>query len=103
MRNIQDSIVWSLKLRIPLNPEKNSIKLKFGQMIRDYVLCIESSKKCPMIPPTRNPIFRNGGISGPYNEFLRSSQILVQTNPDANVQCNGFLRCCLLTSQEYMS
>ena len=42
-----------------------------------------------MIPLTRNSIFRNGGVTGPDNEFKRKSLFLVETNPDINsaVQC----------------
>ena len=57
----------------------------------DKGLYIESPKKCLKIPPTRNPILRNGNISSPHNEFKRSSRILVQTNPDAHSVMLWFL------------
>ena len=62
-----------LLLYVYLQNGENNKRRRNGLMISetwpdDKGLCIELPKNCPMIPPTRKLIFRNDGISGPYNE-----------------------------------
>ena len=62
-----DSVV--VEAENPPKPRKNVNKSE--TWLDNKGLCIESpkKKKCPMIFPTKTPIFYNGGVSGSYNEF----------------------------------